>query len=54
MELPEGFPDALLDYAENLNQQLKMAEWMDKATAIEKNIESIDQDFGQLLLSSGR
>ena len=35
MDLPEGFPDALLDYAENLNQQLKMAEWMDKATAVE-------------------
>ena len=55
MELPEGFPDALLDYAENLNQQLKMAEWMDKATAIEKNIESIDlQDFRSVVASSGR
>ena len=38
MDLPEGFPDALLDYAESLNQQLKMAEWMDKATAVENNI----------------
>jgi len=55
MDLPEGFPDALLDYAEILNQQLKMAEWMDKATAIENNIKSIDlQDFRSVVASSGR
>ena len=55
MDLPEGFPDALLDYAENLNQQLKMAEWMDKATAVENNIENIDlQDFRSVVASSAR
>ena len=55
MDLPEGFPDALLDYAENLNQQLKMAEWMDKATAVESNIENIDlQDFRSVVASSAR
>ena len=55
MDLPEGFPDALLDYAENLNQQLKMAEWMDKATAVEINIENIDlQDFRSVVASSAR
>ena len=55
MELPEGFPDALLDYAENLNRQLKMAEWMDKATAVENNIENIDlQDFRSVVASSAR
>jgi len=55
MNLPDGFPDALLDYAENLNQELKMAEWMDKATAIENNIKSIDlQDFRSVVASSGR
>ena len=55
MELPEGFPDALLDYAENLNQQLKMAEWMDRATAVENNIENIDlQDFRSVVASSAR
>ena len=55
MNLPEGFPDALLDYAENLNQQLKMAEWMDKATAVESNIENIDlQDFRSVVASSAR
>ena len=55
MDLPEGFPDALLDYAENLNQQLKMAEWMDKATAVETNIENIDlQDFRSVVASSAR
>ena len=55
MDLPEGFPDALLDYAENLNQQLKMAEWMDRATAVENNIENIDlQDFRSVVASSAR
>ena len=55
MDLPEGFPEALLDYAENLNQQLKMAEWMDKATAVENNIENIDlQDFRSVVASSAR
>ena len=55
MQLPDGFPDALLDYAEDLNQQIKMAEWMDKATAVENNIESIDlQDFRSVVASSGR
>ena len=55
MDLPEGFSDALLDYAENLNQQLKMAEWMDKATAVENNIENIDlQDFRSVVASSAR
>jgi len=55
MDLPEGFPEALLDYAENLNQQLKMAEWMDKATAVETNIENIDlQDFRSVVASSAR
>ena len=55
MALPQGFPEAILDYAEELNQQLKMAEWLDKAEAIEENIESIDlQDFRSVVASSGR
>ena len=55
MALPQGFPEAILDYAEELNQQLKMAEWLDKAEAIEENVESIDlQDFRSVVASSGR
>ncbi|OUV77512.1 MAG: hypothetical protein CBC90_05515 [Acidimicrobiaceae bacterium TMED130] len=55
MSLPHGFPEAILDYAEELNQQLKVAEWLDKADAIEENVESIDlQDFRSVVASSGR
>ena len=55
MALPQGFPEAILDYAEELNQELKMAEWLDKAEAIEENLESIDlQDFRSVVASSGR
>ena len=55
MALPQGFPEAILDYAEELNQQLKMAEWLDKAEAVEENVESVDlQDFRSVVASSGR
>ena len=55
MALPQGCPEAILDYAEELNQELKMAEWLDKAEAIEENVESIDlQDFRSVVASSGR
>ena len=55
MALPQGCPEAILDYAEELNQELKMAEWLDKAEAIEESVESIDlQDFRSVVASSGR
>ena len=55
MSLPEGCPEALLDYAEELNQDIKMAEWLDKADSVENNIAKIDlQDFRSVVASSER
>jgi hypothetical protein len=55
MSLPEGCPEALLDYAEKLNQDMKMAEWLDKAESVENNLAKIDlQDFRSVVASSER
>lgn len=53
MDLPAGFSDPILDYAQELNTGLKTAEWLDRAEAIEKDMPSVDlQDFRSVVAAS--
>jgi len=53
MDLPEGFDEPILGFAEELNRGIKTAEWLDKAEAIENNIDSVDlQDFRSVVAAS--
>jgi len=53
MDLPEGFDEPILSFAEELNRGIKAAEWLDKAEAIDSNIDSVDlQDFRSVIAAS--
>ena len=53
MDLPEGFDEPILGFAEELNRGIKTAEWLDKAEAINNNIDSVDlQDFRSVVAAS--
>ena len=53
MDLPEGFDEPILGFAEELNRGIKTAEWLDKAEAIDNNIDSVDlQDFRSVVAAS--
>ena len=53
MDLPEGFDEPILGFAEELNRGIKTAEWLDKAEAIDNDIDSVDlQDFRSVVAAS--
>jgi len=53
MDLPDGFNEPILGYAEELNRGIKAAEWLDKAEAVDKDVESVDlQDFRSVIAAS--
>ena len=53
MDLPDGFDEPILAFAEELTRGIKSAEWLDKAEAINENIDSIDlQDFRSVVAAS--
>jgi len=53
MDLPEGFDEPILGFAEELNRGIKTAEWLDKAEAIDNNMDSVDlQDFRSVVAAS--
>jgi len=53
MDLPEGFDEPILGFAEELNRGIKTAEWLDKAEATNNNIDSVDlQDFRSVVAAS--
>ncbi|MEG3587067.1 MAG: hypothetical protein VX353_07235 [Actinomycetota bacterium] len=53
MDLPDGFNEPILGYAEELNRGIKAAEWLDKAEAVDKDVESVDlQDFRSVVAAS--
>ncbi|MDP6299136.1 MAG: hypothetical protein QF388_06950, partial [Acidimicrobiales bacterium] len=53
MDLPTGFNEPILDYAEKLVIKLKAAEWLDRAEAVDKTSDTIDlQDFRSVVAAS--
>jgi hypothetical protein len=55
MELPPGFDVELLKYAEDLNTELKTAEWLDRAEAVLNSSADVDlRDFRSVVAAADR
>ena len=55
MDLPPGFDVELLKYAEEINTELKTAEWLDRAEAVLKNSGDVDlRDFRSVVAAADR
>ena len=55
MDLPPGFDVELLKYAEELNTELKTAEWLDRTEAVLSNYADVDlRDFRSVVAAADR